>query len=116
MNSKEVGDLAYILTALALLILGASFLVFTPWWKTWGGRTLGAFLIAVDLIMLWTFLLLTGVISLTDAGIYRLRAVLFGCLCLASWGMLVGFVKAQFFPRGLRSWRPTRRNSREEVR
>lgn len=115
MNAKGFGDIAYILTSVELVLLGGGFLGFTRWWTTWIGRTIGAFMIVVVLIMGWTFLLLTGILTLTDDGIYILRAVLFGCLCLASGGMLAGFVKAQFFPRGLRSWRPTRRNSREEV-
>lgn len=115
MSAKEFGDIAYIATSIELMLLGGGFLGFTRWWTTWVGRTIGAFLIAVVLIMGWTFLLLTGILTLTNDGIYVLRAVLFGGLCLASGGMLAGFVKAQLFPRGLRSWTSTRRNSREEV-
>lgn len=115
MTAKAIGDIAYIGMSVGLMLLAGGFLFLTRWWKTPVGRSLAAFLGMVALIMLWTFLLLTRIIALSDGGIYILRAVLFSGLCLASWGMLIGFVKTQFFPRGLRSWRSTRRNSREEV-
>ena len=115
MSAKDFGDIAYIATAVSLILLATGFLTLTRWWSTAVGQSIAAFFVAVDLIMIWTFLLLTGILSLTSDGIYVLRALLFSGLAVASWGMLIGFVKAQFFPRGLRSFRPTRRNSREEV-
>jgi hypothetical protein len=115
MTAKMLGDLAYVGTALALMTLSGGFLLLTRWWQTGVGRSLAAFLFVVFAIMLWTFLLLTGIVDRNAAWLNDLRALLFGGLCLASWSLLIGFVKIQFFPHGLRSWSSTSRKSRDKV-
>jgi uncharacterized protein YhhL (DUF1145 family) len=96
MTARQFGDLAYIGTAIALMLLSGGFLFFTAWWKRPTGRAIAAFLAVIFAIMLWTFLILMGIVSRNAPWLYGLRAFLFGALCLASWGMLIGFVRVQF--------------------
>lgn len=99
MTAKELGDISYILTAVALMLLAGGFLVLTRWRKTVLGVTLAAFLAAIFLIMAWTFLILTGIVSRDAPWLYMLRAILFGALCVSSWWMLIGFVRVQLIVR-----------------
>lgn len=111
MNAKEWGDLTYIAVSSGLILLGGGFLTVTRWWKTPVGRSLAAFFVSVLLIMIWGVLIITGLIPRDVSWLYPARAWLYGLLAVTIWGMLIGFVRVQFFGR----WGTTRRKSRTEV-
>lgn len=98
MSAKTIGDIAYVITAGGLIFLAIGFLLLTRWWETGVGRSLAAFFAAVLLIMLFSSLLLLGVLSPRSWWLYDLRVGLYGSLGIAVWAMLIGFIKVQFFP------------------
>jgi len=114
MTAKQWGDIAYVVTALGLILLSVGFLTLTTWWETAVGRSLAAFFGAVFLIMLFSSLLLLGILSPKSWWLYDLRVGLYGSLGLAVWAMLIGFVKVQFFPGKKKRVQDDRNHTRQD--
>jgi hypothetical protein len=91
-----IGNVGFFLTASGALVLSILFLTLTVWWETWLGRILAAFFTIVTVIFGFIAVRLAGV---EIPNVSMVRAVLYLALGFIFWGMVGGFIWAQFFAR-----------------
>lgn len=99
MTLDSWGDLAFGVFAMGMLLLSGMFLLSTRWYRTPVGRSIGGFFIAITVTMTWSFIRVFDLVPLTAYGIEVLRLCIYGILGISTWGMVIGFVLAQYLRR-----------------
>lgn len=96
MSVHSWGNIAYLAMGIGMLLMALLFLGFTRWWKDPVGRSIGTFFIAVSCIMCFGVSVVSGAVDVGTSVFEWTRLALYGVLAFAVWGLVIGFVTAQF--------------------
>jgi hypothetical protein len=92
-----IGDISFVLAALALVVFAVLFLTAVRWWTDQLGRSIAGVVATIAFIVLLGILRIAGLIASSDLD--WIRAIMYPILAVTTWIGTGTFIRAQFLLR-----------------